>query len=110
MAEMIMPKRFHLNRPDLAQAVAAQPGAIGIGLGEDTGIIVSEGHVLKAIGSGSVVIIDGKNIEYNNIADIAFGKPISVENIIVHIMSKGDEYNLETRKFEGAEIVINEED
>jgi cyanophycinase len=101
-------KRGRFNR--LAQAVAAQPGAIGIGLGEDTGVVVSEGHVLKAIGSGSVVIIDGKNIEYNNIADIDFGKPISVENIIVHIMSKGDEYNLETRKFVGAEIVISDED
>ena len=57
-----------------------------------------------------MVIIDGKNIEYNNIADIDFGKPISVENIIVHIMSKGDVYNLETRKFEGSEIIINDED
>lgn len=101
-------KRGRFNR--LAQGVAAQPGAIGIGLGEDTGVIVSEGHILKAIGSGSVVIIDGKNIEYNNIADIDFGKPISVENIIVHIMSKGDEYNLETRVFHGAEIVIHDED
>lgn len=101
-------KRGRFNR--LAQAVAAQPGAIGIGLGEDTGVIVSKGHELNAIGSGSVVIIDGKNIEYNNIADIEFGKPISVENIIVHIMSKGDVYNLETRTFEGAEIIINDED
>lgn len=101
-------KRGRFNR--LAQAVAAQPGAIGIGLGEDTGVIVSEGHNLQAIGSGSVVIVDGKNIEYNNIADIDFGKPISVENIIVHIMSQGDVYNLETRKFQGAEITINDED
>ena len=101
-------KRGRFNR--LAQAVAAQPGAIGIGLGEDTGIIVSRGHELAAIGSGSVVIIDGKNIEYNNIADIGLGKPISVENIIVHIMSKGDIYNLQTRKFEGSEIIINDED
>ncbi len=101
-------KRGRFNR--LAQAVAAQPGAIGIGLGEDTGVIVSEGHELKAIGSGSVVIIDGKHIEYNNIADISFGKPISVENIIVHIMSKGDVYNLSTRKFVGAEIAIGNED
>ena len=101
-------KRGRFNR--LAQAVAAQPGAIGIGLGEDTGVIVSEGHSLKAIGSGSVVIIDGKNIEYNNIADVKFGAPISVENIIVHIMSKGDVYNLETRKYEGSEIIINDED
>jgi cyanophycinase len=101
-------KRGRFNR--LAQAVAAQPGAIGIGLGEDTGIIVSAGHELKAIGSGSVVIIDGKNIDYNNIADIGFGKPISVENITVHIMSKGDVYNVHTRKFEGSEIIINDED
>jgi cyanophycinase len=99
-------KRGRFNR--LAQAVAAQPGAIGIGLGEDTGIIVSEGHELLAIGSGSVLIIDGKNIEYNNIADIEFGKPISVENIVVHFMSNGDIYNVLTRKFEGIEININD--
>jgi cyanophycinase len=101
-------KRGRFNR--LAQAVAANPGAIGIGLGEDTGVIVTEGVHLKAIGSGSVVIIDGKNIDYNNIADIEFGKPISVENIIVHIMSNGDVYNLVSRKFEGSEIVIKVED
>jgi cyanophycinase len=101
-------KRGRFNR--LAQAVAAQPGAIGIGLGEDTGIIVSHGSRLRAIGSGSVVIVDGKHIEYNNIADIDFGKPISVENVVVHIMSKGDTYDLETRKFTGAEIAIHEED
>lgn len=101
-------KRGRFNR--LAQAVAAQPGAIGIGLGEDTGVIVSQGHELKAIGSGSVVIVDGKNIEHNNIADIDFGKPISVENIIVHIMSKGDVYNLSTRQFIGSEVPVNDED
>jgi len=101
-------KRGRFNR--LAQAVAAYPGAIGIGLGEDTGVVVTEGVHLQAIGSGSVVIIDGKNIDYNNIADIEFGKPISVENIIVHIMSCGDVYNLETRKFEGRDIEVKVED
>ena len=100
-------KRGRFNR--LAQAVAANPGAIGIGLGEDTGVIVTEGHNLKAIGSGSVVIIDGKNIDYNNIADIRTGEPISVENIIVHIMSSGDVYNLQNRTFVGKEIEIDDE-
>jgi cyanophycinase len=101
-------KRGRFNR--LAQAVAAQPGAIGVGLGEDTGVIVSKGHILKVVGSGSVVIIDGKKIDYNNIADISFGQPISVENIIVTIMSKGDVYNIKTRKFEGAVVAGGEED
>lgn len=97
-------KRGRFNR--LAQAVAAYPGAIGIGLGEDTGVIISNGHELKAIGSGCVAIIDGKFIDYNNIADIEIGKPISVENIIVHLMSNGDVYDLKTRKFTGATVVV----
>ena len=101
-------KRGRFNR--LAQAVAANPGAIGIGLGEDTGVIVSHGVELVAIGAGSVVIIDGKFIDYNNIADIEFGQPISVENIVVHIMSSGDVYQLNKRNFIGSEIEIKIED
>lgn len=101
-------KRGRFNR--LAQAVAAQPGAIGIGLGEDTGLVVKEGHELKAIGSGSVVIIDGRGIEYNNIADISLGQPISVEHIIVHIMSQGDTFDLVTREFAGNGIIVDDAD
>lgn len=97
-------KRGRFNR--LAQAVAAYPGAIGIGLGEDTGVIVTNGTELKAIGSGSVCIIDGKFIDHNNIADIEFGQAISVENIIVHLMSSGDIYDIKTRKFEGRVVTV----
>jgi cyanophycinase len=100
-------KRGRFNR--LAQAVAAQPGAIGIGLGEDTGMIVSEGHLLTVIGNGCVTVIDGKFIDYNNIADISFGRPIGVENLIVHLMSQGDSYNVLTRKFAGTEVIIDDE-
>ncbi|MBA2746766.1 MAG: cyanophycinase, partial [Flavisolibacter sp.] len=39
----------------LVQAIASQPGAIGIGLDEDTGVIIEKGTRLKAIGSSSVV-------------------------------------------------------
>jgi cyanophycinase len=97
-------KRGRFSR--LAQAVAANPGTIGIGLGEDTGIVVSNGEELAAIGTGSVVILDGRNIHYNNIADIEFDQPISVENIIVHIMAKGNSYNVHTRKFYGEDVVV----
>ena len=101
-------KRGRFNR--LAQAVAAQPGAIGIGLGEDTGMIVTEGHLITVIGSGCVAVIDGKNIDHNNLADIRFGKPISVENLIVHLMSHGDTYDIHTRKYVGQEVVIEDDD
>jgi len=101
-------KRGRFNR--LAQAVAAQPGAIGLGLGEDTGVIVTDGCVLKAIGAGSVTVIDGKFIDYNNIADVEFGKAIAVENLIVHLLGEGDIYNIMTRNFEGFPVVIADDD
>jgi cyanophycinase len=92
--------------PRLAQAVAANPSAIGIGLGEDTGVIIRNGHEMEAIGSGAVIIIDGRYIKHNNIADIEEGKPISVENMLVHILEKGNLYNSKTRKFDTGNVNV----
>ena len=83
----------------LAQAVATNPSAIGIGLGEDTGMFISDGNIMEAIGSGLVMIIDGHDIRHNNIADIPDGNPISVENLKVHFCEKGNGYLLKERKF-----------
>ena len=99
-------KRGRFNR--LAQAVASNPQCIGIGLGEDTGVIIKKGYEMEAIGSGAVVIIDGRHIRHNNIADIEEGTPISVENIIVHIMEKGNRYNSKTKVFEAANVNVVE--
>jgi cyanophycinase len=83
----------------LSQAVASNPGAIGIGLGEDTGVLITQGLKMEAIGSGLVLIFDGHSINHSNIADIAEGQPISIEHLIVHVMAKGNLYNLDERKF-----------
>ena len=90
-------KRGRFGR--LAQAVATNPAAIGIGLGEDTGMLIKNGNVMEAIGSGLVMIIDGHDIIHSNIADIPDGNPISVENIKVHFCEKGNGYLLKERKF-----------
>lgn len=102
-------KRGRFSR--LAQAVSANPGATGIGLGEDTGVIVRNGDEIEAIGSGAVTIVDGRKIQHNNIADIEFGTPISVEHIIVHILSKGDAYNLTNHVYtKGKALVFQDTD
>lgn len=83
----------------LAQAVAANPGAIGIGLGEDTGVIITEGKYLHIIGSSCVTIIDGQHSGYSNIADIDFDTPISIENLSVHILRQGNAFDIPARRF-----------
>lgn len=90
-------KRGRFGR--LAQAVASNPSCLGIGLGEDTGMLVTGGNQLEAIGSGMVMIIDGHDIRHSNIADIPEGNPISVEKLIVHLCAKGNGYLLKERKF-----------
>ncbi len=90
-------KRGRFNR--LAQAVASNPQCTGIGLGEDTGVIVSEGNFLEVIGSGAVVIVDGRDIKHTNITDVGESSPICIENIKVNILVKGNGYLLKERKF-----------
>ena len=90
-------KRGRFGR--LVQAIASNPQCLGIGLGEDTGMLITEGNKMEAIGSGLVIIIDGYDIRHNNIADIPEGNPISVENLKVHFCEKGNGYLLKERTF-----------
>jgi len=83
----------------LAQAVAANPSSIGIGLGEDTGMLISDGNCMEAIGSGLVMILDGHDIRHTNIADIPEGNPISIEDLKVHFCTLGNGYLVNERKF-----------
>ncbi|MBD0332109.1 MAG: cyanophycinase [Chitinophagaceae bacterium] len=88
-------KRARFGR--LFQTIAGQPGAIGVGLCENAGVIISKGTILKVIGANSVVIIDGSKITKNNIANIHEGEPLSVGNVLVHSLSEGDRYDIEKR-------------
>lgn len=85
-------KRGRFGR--LCQAIANNPANVGIGLGEDTGLLIKDGDYMEAIGSGLVTIVEGAHITYTNIAEIEDNEPISIENLTVHILSKGHNYIL----------------
>jgi cyanophycinase len=101
-------KRGRFNR--LAQAVASNPSCTGIGLGEDTGVIVTNGNHLEVIGSGAVVVVDGKDIHHSNITDVSIGTPISVENLKVNILVHGNSYLVKERHFVPGATVAQTED
>ena len=90
-------KRGRFNR--LAQAVASNPQCTGIGLGEDTGVMITDCNKLEVVGSGAVVIIDGKGIRHSNIADVDEGEPIALENLKVNILVRHNVYLLNERQF-----------
>ncbi|MBK8497299.1 MAG: cyanophycinase [Flavobacteriales bacterium] len=90
----------------LTQAVAGNPNAIGIGLGEDTGVVISEADMLETIGSGQVMIFDGHEISYSDYADVEEGEPFSIEGMKVHIISKGHSYSVQQRAFSAVRVPV----
>lgn len=94
----------------LVQAIGANPSSIGVGLGEDTAVIISNGNRMETFGSGMVVIIDGHHIRHSNIADIPNGNPISIENLVVHFLASGDRFNIKTHKVEPKQVEVKVED
>lgn len=88
-------KRGRFGR--LAEAVAAFPHLIGIGLAEDTGVVVKEGNNFKVIGSGMVIVFDGSGLTHNNHPILKQGTPMSMSDLKVHILANGDHYDLAAR-------------
>lgn len=79
----------------LFQAVVSNPKVMGIGLGEDTGLLITQGNQLEAFGSGVVILVDGRKISDTNLTQVELGQPISIKNIVVHVLSQKDTYDLE---------------
>jgi len=90
-------KRGRFSR--LMDVVTTNPSTIGLGLGEDAGVVIRDGRILETIGNGLVVIFDGQHIRYTNIADIEIGEGIAVENVYVHTLVKNHGYDLLTRTY-----------
>jgi cyanophycinase len=82
----------------LIQTVTMNPGILALGLGEDTGTVIYNGNELEVIGSGLAVIADGLNIKYSNVTDIEDGDPITVEGILLHVLSRGEIFSLKERR------------
>ena len=90
-------KRGRFGR--LTQAVLLSPQHVGLGLGEDTALVVRHGTVAECIGSGMVVIIDGHARGPSNVDTAPDGAPLYAANLRVHCLVRGNRYDLATRRF-----------
>jgi len=84
----------------LAEAIAIHPNLIGIGLAEDTGLVIKGGNEFSVIGSGMVIIFEGSNLTHNAHQLLKKGTPMSMSNLTTHILANGDKFTLNERKLE----------
>lgn len=84
----------------MAESVATFPDLLGIGLAEDTGLIIKNGRMIEVIGSGMIIIFDPRKMKHNNLSYIENGDNLSITNMRTHVLSNGDVFNIKKRKLE----------
>ena len=81
----------------LAEAVARFPQLIGIGLAEDTGLVIKK-NSFEVIGSGMVIVFDARKVRHNNHEILEEGTPMSLTNLKTSILANGDRFNIKKKK------------
>jgi cyanophycinase len=82
----------------LLGAVAQNPRLLGIGIDEDTAIVVEKNERFQVIGSGAVYIVDGHDLSYTNIAEDSLGRAMSLFGVRLHVLSQGNHFDLRSRQ------------
>jgi cyanophycinase len=81
----------------LLGAVALNPRILGIGIDEDTAIVV-KGETFDVIGAGGVYVLDAAGVSHSNIAEAKPESALSIFDVRLHVLSAGDRFNLESRR------------
>ncbi|GGY89670.1 cyanophycinase [Pseudoduganella plicata] len=82
-------QRHRINR--LLTLVAADPGLTGIGIDEDTGLLLAPDGAVEVIGAGAVTIVDGRHMQ-SNLAEIDEGGMPTMLDVRVHVLQSGTTY------------------
>jgi cyanophycinase len=80
----------------LLGAVAQNPRVLGIGIDEDTAIVL-EGCCFSVLGAGAVYIVDGSDVTHSNIAEASPERTLSMHDVRLHVLSAGDGFDLHHR-------------
>ena len=78
----------------LAEAVSRFPEYIGVGLAENTGLVVKKCKTFEFIGSGMIILFDASELKYSNQKYIKVGEQMTIVNLKTHVLASGCHFNL----------------
>lgn len=85
----------------LLGAVAQNPRVLGVGIDEDTAIVV-DGEAFRVIGRAGVYVVDGAGVTQSNIAEAEADRALSIYDVRMHVLSHGDRFHLDDRRPQAA--------
>jgi cyanophycinase len=91
----------------LLGAVAQNPRELGIGIDEDTAIVVENELSFFVFGRGAVYVVDGSGVSCSNIAEEKEDRALSIYDVRLHVLSKGDAFDLASRRPSEVKVRVN---
>ena len=82
----------------LIGAIAQNPRNLGIGIDEDTAIVIEGNESFYVLGSGAVYIVDATDVSYSNIAEAEPDRALSIYDLRLHVLCQEDCFDLVTRR------------
>ncbi|MDO8501869.1 MAG: cyanophycinase [Gemmatimonadaceae bacterium] len=80
-------------------AIADYPDIMGLGIDEDTAMIV-RGEVGTVAGKGGVTFVDGRTVKFDNADEVTKGRQLTLSSLRVGIVGTGYTFNLRQRELE----------
>jgi len=78
-------------------AIAEFPALMGLGIDEDTALVVKR-EIGTVVGLGGVTFVDGSSVRYNNATDVTKGPELTISALRVGIVGTGQQFNLKKRE------------
>lgn len=88
-------QRHRLGR--LLSIIASNPFLLGVGIDEDTAIVVDPETHFEVIGSGAVTIVDARHMSYTNINEAKKNQIIAMTDVKFHLLPSGYKFHIESR-------------
>lgn len=83
----------------LMEVGATNPDILGVGIGEDAGVIIHPDRVLEAIGPGHVILVDSRDLARSNVAELSMGGAVAIEHVIMHALISGHGFDIDARTY-----------
>jgi cyanophycinase len=99
-------QRHRLGR--LLSIIASNPFLLGVGIDEDTAIVVDPETHFEVIGSGAVTIVDARHMSYTNINEAKKGQIIAMTDVKFHLLPSGYKFHIESRVPGKSEELVTE--
>jgi cyanophycinase len=82
----------------LIGAVAQNPRNLGIGIDEDTALVVERDETFRVLGSGAIYVLDGTGVSYSSLSEQSPEGILSVFDVKLHVLGSNDIYDLQNRR------------